>query len=76
MSPTSVHPATELLCCHWYVTGASAFTTLDVTTAAHGGGDVDWADLAARLGYADQSHLIRAFTQLVGHPPATYAREA
>jgi len=52
------------------------FRLLDVTAAAHGGGDVDWADLAARLGYADQSHLVRAFTQLVGHPPATYAREA
>lgn len=49
---------------------------LDVTSAAHGGVDVDWADLAHRLGYADQSHLIRAFTRLVGHPPAAYAREA
>lgn len=38
--------------------------------------EVDWADLAARLGYADQSHLIRAFTRLMGHPPATYARQA
>jgi AraC-like DNA-binding protein len=52
------------------------FRLLDVTAAAHGGEDVDWADLAARLGYADQSHLIRAFTRLVGHPPAAYAREA
>ncbi|RYC03551.1 helix-turn-helix domain-containing protein [Nocardioides zhouii] len=52
------------------------FRLLDVTAAAHGDAEVDWADLAARLGYADQSHLIRAFTQLVGHPPATYAREA
>jgi AraC-like DNA-binding protein len=52
------------------------FRLLDVTTAAHGDGEVDWAGLAVRLGYADQSHLIRAFTQLVGHPPATYAREA
>ncbi|KQV69436.1 hypothetical protein ASC64_06185 [Nocardioides sp. Root122] len=52
------------------------FRLLDVTAAAHGDGRVDWAELAARLGYADQSHLIRAFTQLVGHPPATYAREA
>ena len=51
------------------------FRLLDVTAAAHGDADVDWAELAARLGYADQSHLIRAFTQLVGHPPATYARE-
>ncbi len=49
---------------------------LDVTSAAHGDAEVDWADLASRLGYADQSHLIRAFTQLVGHPPATYSREA
>ena len=52
------------------------FRLLDVTAAAHGDADVDWAALAVRLGYADQSHLIRAFTQLVGHPPATYAREA
>jgi AraC-like DNA-binding protein len=52
------------------------FRLLDVTEAAHGDAEVDWADLAVRLGYADQSHLIRAFTQLVGHPPAAYAREA
>jgi AraC-like DNA-binding protein len=51
------------------------FRLLDVTAAAHGEADVDWAALAARLGYADQSHLIRAFTHLVGHPPAAYARE-
>jgi len=51
------------------------FRLLDVTSAAHGDDDVDWAGLAARLGYADQPHLIRAFTQLVGHPPATYVRE-
>ncbi len=52
------------------------FRLLDVTAAAHGDADVDWAGLAVRLGYTDQSHLIRSFTQLVGHPPATYAREA
>lgn len=52
------------------------FRLLDVTAAAHGDTEVDWANLAARLGYADQSHLIRAFTRLVGHPPAAYAREA
>jgi AraC-like DNA-binding protein len=52
------------------------FRLLDVTAAAHGDEDVDWAGLAVRLGYTDQSHLIRAFTQLVGHPPATYKREA
>lgn len=52
------------------------FRLLDVVAAAHGDDDVDWAGLAARLGYADQSHLVRAFTQLVGHPPASYRREA
>ena len=35
------------------------FRLLDVTAAAHGDDPVDWAELAARLGYADQSHLIR-----------------
>lgn len=38
------------------------------------GGDLDWAVLAADLGYADQAHLTRAFTGTVGLPPATYAR--
>ncbi|WP_327184455.1 helix-turn-helix domain-containing protein [Streptomyces sp. NBC_01334] len=35
---------------------------------------VDWAALAADLGYADQAHLVRDFTTTVGIPPATYAR--
>ncbi|MCW2758351.1 MAG: AraC family transcriptional regulator [Nocardioidaceae bacterium] len=47
---------------------------LDVAAAAHADQRVDWAELAAALGYADQSHLIRGFTALVGAPPATYAR--
>ncbi|MEV8016918.1 helix-turn-helix domain-containing protein [Streptomyces sp. NPDC086554] len=34
--------------------------------------DVDWADLAATLGYADQAHLIRDFTATVGVPPTAY----
>jgi AraC-like DNA-binding protein len=37
---------------------------------------VDWADLAETLGFADQAHLTRAFTAVVGTPPATYQREA
>ena len=49
---------------------------LDVAAAAHDDAPVDWAALAADLGYADQSHLIRAFTTLVGRPPATYAAQA
>ncbi|MEV6761084.1 AraC family transcriptional regulator [Streptomyces sp. NPDC051105] len=34
---------------------------------------VDWAALAAELGYADQAHLIRAFKATVGVPPTAYA---
>lgn len=49
---------------------------LDVAAAAHDDAPVDWAALAADLGYSDQSHLIRAFTRLVGRPPATYAAQA
>jgi AraC-like DNA-binding protein len=54
----------------------SRFRILDAAAAAHGGAAVDWAGLAAELGYADQAHLTRAFTAVVGTPPATYAREA
>jgi AraC-like DNA-binding protein len=39
-------------------------------------GRVDWAALAADLGYYDQSHLVRDFTAMVGAPPARYARTA
>ena len=39
-------------------------------------GDVDWAAVAADLGYSDQAHLVRDFTAAVGTPPARYAREA
>lgn len=53
---------------------------LDVMQVAHAAAlseeQVDWAVLAGRLGYADQSHLSRAFTRLVGQPPAAYLREA
>jgi AraC-like DNA-binding protein len=37
---------------------------------------VDWARLATELGYADQAHLVRDFTRVVGQPPARYARAA
>ncbi|MFG2091007.1 MULTISPECIES: helix-turn-helix domain-containing protein [unclassified Spirillospora] len=43
---------------------------------AASGSDVDWAEVAAELGYADQAHFTRDFTAAVGTPPATYAREA
>ncbi|MFI8896107.1 DUF6597 domain-containing transcriptional factor [Streptomyces paradoxus] len=38
--------------------------------------DIDWAALAADLGYADQAHLVRDFTTTVGVPPTVYAAEA
>jgi AraC-like DNA-binding protein len=38
--------------------------------------DVDWAALAADLGYADQAHLVRDFTATVGVPPTAYAQAA
>jgi AraC-like DNA-binding protein len=34
---------------------------------------VAWAELAADLGYADQAHLTREFTAMIGVPPARYA---
>jgi AraC-like DNA-binding protein len=39
---------------------------------AEDGGHVDWAALAADLGYADQAHLTRDFTTTIGVPPARY----
>lgn len=57
----------------WVVT---RYRILDAAAAAHGGEPVDWAALAARLGFADQAHLTRAFARVVGAPPATYQRQA
>jgi AraC-like DNA-binding protein len=42
---------------------------------AAAGTDVDWAALAAELGYADQAHFTRDFSATIGTPPAQYARE-
>ena len=36
------------------------------------GGPVDWAGLAASLGYSDQAHLTRDFTASFGMPPGRY----
>ncbi len=52
------------------------FRLLDAAAAAHAGTHTDWAALAAELGFSDQAHLTRAFTSVVGTPPATYARDA
>ncbi|HKY68150.1 MAG TPA: DUF6597 domain-containing transcriptional factor [Acidimicrobiales bacterium] len=40
---------------------------------ARGGAAVDWADVAATLGYSDQAHLTRDFTASFGLPPGRYA---
>lgn len=39
---------------------------------ADSGVPVDWAELAADLGYADQAHLTRDFTATLGVPPSRY----
>jgi AraC-like DNA-binding protein len=54
----------------------SRFRILDAAAAAHSGVAVDWAELAVDLGFSDQAHLTRAFTSVVGTPPATYQRQA
>lgn len=36
--------------------------------------DIDWAGLAAELGYSDQAHLARDFTATLGVPPAVYVQ--
>lgn len=45
----------------------------EAATRADRGVGIDWAALAADLGYADQAHLTRDFTAVVGAPPARYA---
>jgi AraC-like DNA-binding protein len=51
------------------------FRILEAAAAAHADKATDWAALAAELGFSDQAHLTRAFTRVVGTPPATYARD-
>ncbi|NUT49056.1 MAG: AraC family transcriptional regulator [Saccharothrix sp.] len=45
----------------------------EVTERMRAGGRIDWAALAADLGYADQPHLVRDFTALFGETPTRYA---
>ncbi|MFL5402650.1 MAG: helix-turn-helix domain-containing protein [Gemmatimonadales bacterium] len=37
--------------------------------------DTTIAEVAARLGFSDQSHFTRIFARLVGVPPGSYARD-
>src|SRR3982751_6440700 len=46
----------------------------DAAAAASGTGDLDLVRLAADLGYSDQAHLTRDFTDAVGMPPSRYVR--
>ena len=46
----------------------------EVVDRLEAGTRVDWAGLAAELGYADQAHLSRDFADLFGEPPTWYAR--
>ena len=48
---------------------------LDALATAHSGVLTDWSALAAELGFSDQAHLTRMFTQVVGTPPAMYKRD-
>jgi len=45
----------------------------EAAARADEGAGIDWARLAADLGYADQAHLTRDFTAAVGSPPGRYA---
>ncbi|MFC5065994.1 helix-turn-helix domain-containing protein [Actinomycetospora atypica] len=45
----------------------------EVTERLDAGRAVAWAQVAAELGFADQAHLVREFTALVGESPTAYA---
>ncbi|WP_344305904.1 AraC family transcriptional regulator [Brevibacterium samyangense] len=51
------------------------YRLLDAAELARDGAEVDWSAVAAELGYADQSHLIREFTAAIGRSPAAYLRD-
>lgn len=46
----------------------------EVTARMASGGAIDWAALAADLGYVDQGHFIRDFKGMFGEQPTWYAR--
>ncbi len=46
----------------------------EITERMAAGGRIDWARLAAELGYADQAHLSRDFTAIVGESSTQYAQ--
>ncbi|MDA3625991.1 helix-turn-helix domain-containing protein [Saccharopolyspora oryzae] len=46
----------------------------EVTERMARGAELDWASVAAELGYADQAHLTRDFKSLFGEPPTHHAQ--
>ena len=69
----------QRLCAEWVGVGPTWLVRCARLHEAAGraaGGRVDWAALAAELGYADQAHLVHDFARVVGEPPARYARAA
>lgn len=47
----------------------------DAAARAAADPEVDWGELAAELGFADQAHLTRAFSQVIGTPPGAYVAQ-
>ncbi|MEW2547547.1 AraC family transcriptional regulator [Streptomyces sp. NPDC047002] len=58
----------------WVILRYRIHEALERAESAGPGGAVDWAALAAELGYSDQAHLVRDFTATVGVPPTAYGR--
>ncbi len=50
------------------------YRLLEAAELVRDGARVDWAQVAADLGYADQAHLTRDFTCTIGYSPQAYAR--
>jgi AraC-like DNA-binding protein len=67
----------QRLCAEWLGVGPKElvrWARLHEAAGRAAAGPVDWAALAAELGYADQAHLVRDFSRVVGESPARYAR--